>query len=271
MMLKLIKYEYLKRLNILLIALGSLIVFEIAYILTLVGGFNWLPISLLLAVGFPFILYLLVLVDNIYHYSADLNQKSGYMLFLTPTSGYQIIGSKLIYAALETLICATIAILSIWVNYKLGYHFYAPRIDSQQLAMIESIFNEIRFVLPGTKEIVIIGMMGSLQWFTFLTTIFAAITLRKTLLSNAPLKGLFSFFFFIALNTFNELFSLAVLFLLGFTGDIIALSKVGDNILPQEIWPFLSEYFLVAIGIYAFLSTGYAMISGRLLNTHVDL
>ena len=72
--------------------------------------------SMLFLVLSPIVLYVFYLADIIKMYSDDLNKKTGYMLFMTPNSGYKIISSKLLAAILEGFALVLIYFIFILIN-----------------------------------------------------------------------------------------------------------------------------------------------------------
>ena len=89
-MLKLIKFEFIRKYKLLSMTLISAIALNILAISRGPGG------STMFILLFPLVLSVLYLIDIIKMYSEDLNKKTGYMLFMTPNSGYKIISSKLL-------------------------------------------------------------------------------------------------------------------------------------------------------------------------------
>lgn len=270
-MKNLIKYEFLRRKTILLLAIASIVFIELAMIFTLFKGGYWLNISVALAILFPITMYLIVIVDGIVNYSQDLNQKSGYMLFMTPNSGYKIIGSKFIVLGIEAIISALLVIGFFYINYKFAYHFYYEQLDSIAKEIINGFNSAFDNFIPRPSHLIMIAFISMLQIFSFMTVVFAAITLRKTLLSNAPLKGFFSFLFFIILNTANQFFSIGVLVVFGYIGDIMEISKMGDDFMNFDYWGFMTKYLLIGAACYIVYISVYSFLSGMLLNKRIDL
>jgi ABC-2 type transport system permease protein len=270
-MRQLIKYELLRRKNLLLLALATIVFVQLSMLFTLYKGGYWLNFSLVLAIVFPLSMYLIIIVDGIVNYSQDLNQKTGYMLFMTPRSGYKIIGSKFIVLALEAFFSVLIVIGFLFINYHLAQYFYFNELDAVTQDMIRSFSTSFNNFIPKIYHIVLIAVVAMLQIFTFITVVFAAITLRKTLLSNAPFKGFFSFLFFIILNTANQFFSFAVLMLFGYLGDVIDMSTMGNELMNFDYWGFMTKYLLIGTACYLLFISIYSYLSGMLLQKRIDL
>ena len=109
-MLNLIKYEFIKKTNLVIALILSIIVN-----LFLVLKFQTQGSTMFIGL-FPLVIMTLYVVDVISMYSRDLNNKSGYMLFMTPNSGYKIIFSKLITAIIEGILILVVYFLIILIN-----------------------------------------------------------------------------------------------------------------------------------------------------------
>ncbi|QUH28872.1 hypothetical protein [Vallitalea guaymasensis] len=198
-MLRLMKYEALKKAKLIVIALVMFGLIELAILFTIYKGGIALVFTVILIflLGFGGLIFLLI--DSINMYSSDLYKKPGYMLFLTPTNSYQIIGSKLLISMLEATIGLAMYIGFMALNYNIVYNKYLNDPGSNARMIMD--FFESFSALPSPGEIVLGIVSFVIGWFAFILTIYLAITIRKTLLSNVKLGGFFSFIFFLILQT----------------------------------------------------------------------
>lgn len=192
-MIKLIKYEFIKRYKPISITLIASILLNIYLISKGPDG------SIVFLVTFPMIIGVLFIVDIIKMYSDDLNKKSGYMLFMTPNSGYKIIVSKMITAVIEGLAILLLYFIFIIINgayisFKSG---------------IKINFNDIFYVLNNIisgnfgfnlAHIFVFLLTVLLFLISFLTTIYTAMTIRKSIFSETKFGGVLSFVIFLLLN-----------------------------------------------------------------------
>lgn len=101
-MFKLMKYELLKKVNLMFIALIVSVAVELIIVFTIYKGGAALGFSMFLIFLLGFGGFIMLFVDSVVMYSSDLYKKPGYMLFfLTPNSSFKIIGSKLLVSLIE--------------------------------------------------------------------------------------------------------------------------------------------------------------------------
>ncbi|GKX28392.1 hypothetical protein SH1V18_08720 [Vallitalea longa] len=195
-MLKLIKYEFLRKIKNLGICIVIFAILEGISLYTIYKGSSSLPYTLIIMLLSIFGMFIFLLIDSITMYSSDLYKKSGYMLFLTPNSSSKIIGSKLLVSLIEATVGLSLLFGCLYINYQIVYDKYLNNPQAQELLdILKSIFSQ-----PSTSEIVFIVLSFVISWFSFITTIYLAITIRKTLLANVKAGGLFSFIIFLVLQ-----------------------------------------------------------------------
>jgi hypothetical protein len=247
------KYEALRKVKLIVIALVMFGLVELAILFTIYKGGSALAFTMMLTflLGFGGLIFLLI--DSITMYSSDLYKKPGYMLFLTPTNSYQIIGSKLLISIIEATVGLAIFIGFMVLNYNIVYNKYlnAPGSSAK---MVMDFFNNFS-VLPTPNEMILGVVSFIVSWFSFILTIYLAITIRKTLLSNIKFGGIFSFIFFLILQ---GIISYIRFKLIG-NGSITS----GTNIINTYFIPSLIYSLVVSIIMYVSSST--------LLSKGVDL
>lgn len=197
-MLKLMKYEALRKIRLLFIALVVVGIVELVILYTIYKGGIALGFTVFLVflLGFGGLIFLLV--DSITMYSSDLYKRSGYMLFLTPNNTFKIIGSKLLISLFEAAFGLAVYIILMYGNYKLVFSLYLndPASEARMLLDLFTAFAK----LPSATDVIMLIVSVVVGWFSFILTIYLAITIRKTLLSNVKFGGIFSFIFFLILQ-----------------------------------------------------------------------
>lgn len=192
-MLNLIKYEFIKKYKLIFI---TLIISAALNLFLLTKGTGGSAVFLTL---FPMVMSILYMIDIIKIYSDDINKKSGYMLFMTPNSGYKIIVSKLITAVFEGL--AILLLYFIFILLNGAYIIFLSGADIN--------FNEIIYVvnrlLSGNLgfnlgHVFMLLLTGLLFLISFLTTAYTAMTIRKSIFSEIKFGGALSFVIFLLLN-----------------------------------------------------------------------
>ena len=183
-MLKLIKYEFIKAKTLLIVSAVALGVIEVLFLLGffLENGtlFGW-GVGLFFAMMFFGLVAILIFAIKIF--VSELKNKSGYMLFMLPKNGYQIVGSKIL-TSLIVLIIGFIVYVSLGI---FNLNLVLERGGSDILYFIENLISVLDWsVLLFVFEYI-------LEWFVMILTIYFAVTLTYTFLSNVKAKGFIAF------------------------------------------------------------------------------
>ncbi len=190
-MIQLILLEWKKHKNILFAVCGGMLF--IPFYLSLVQfrgaldslGTLTLPLFIFVINLLLFLLFLAHLRD----YSHDINTYNGYLIFLLPYNGYQILMTKIIAVIAEFVLLLTF--------YGTALYFVSLRLLSQDPTFGGEFFQDT--FLPLLKE----SPRYLLYLFTsalcFYTTLLTAMTLRRSLFSSLALKGVLSLLFVILL------------------------------------------------------------------------
>lgn len=249
-MLNLIKYEFVKKYRMFMAVIFTTILAGI-YTSLKFGERGLAALAIILSVG----LFILYAVDVVRMYSQDINRKTGYMIFMTPNSGYTVIGSKVITALLEGLGMLIFFILAMILN---GTIVFGP-----------SNFFEISFLnggLPFNDLILYMSIVLTtvlLFAIQFLLTIYSAITIRKSVLANVKLKGLISFGIFIALNYIVGKIYEMPYNILNYSENV----EIVNMPLPIELFKMLAPLMVTSIILCAALT----FLSGYLLEKKINL
>ena len=194
-MLNLIKYEFIRKYRLVFMILITILALNLFLLTRGVGG------SMLFLVLSPIVLYVFYLADIIRMYSDDLNKKTGYMLFMTPNSGYKIISSKLLAAILEGFGLLLIYFLFIIVNSIYIIISIGEVVDFRRI--LSSINNILSGSLGYSFNLIylFITLFSILVFIiAFITTAYTAMTIRKSLFSEIKFGGLISFIIFLLIN-----------------------------------------------------------------------
>ena len=171
-MLNLIKYEFIRKYRLVSMILITMLALNLFLLTRGVGG------SMLFLVLSPIVLYVFYLADIIKMYSDDLNKKTGYMLFMTPNSGYKIISSKLLAAILEGFALVLIYFIFILINGTYIIISAGNEIDYSQI--IKAVDNLLSGSLGFNLGHVLVFLLAALAFLiAFITTVYTAMTIRK--------------------------------------------------------------------------------------------
>ena len=259
-MLNLIKYELIKKYKLFIITIASSLGLNL-YLLTkgATGSISFIA-------TFPMIIAILYIVDIIKMYSDDLNKKSGYMLFMTPNSGYKIIVSKLMTAVLEVLVILLVYFVFIILNG--AFIMYSSNVDI-------NFYETIKFInatLTGKLGINLFHVFLAL--FTlfvfligFITTVYTAMTIRKSIFSEVKFGGLLSFVIFMLLNWVISSLSGNFFEAISPYYESISNTMSMGRISPAD----LAMVMLPMIGVSIFQIVALTGVSGYLLENKINL
>ncbi|MBN2221686.1 MAG: hypothetical protein JW708_05705 [Vallitaleaceae bacterium] len=270
-MLNLMKYEWIRGKKLLGIGIAVLLILEIIMVITLRLGDNYLILFGILSFFLYPASYVFILIDGARMISKDLNETQGYMLFLTPNSGYRIVNSKLLVNLINFLVCQFIVIAIYVLNYHLALKLYLDN-GPEFIMMLKEMVNELLAILLPSPWLLLLGILALvLNWFSFITTVYLAIILRKSLFSNVRFKGFLSFAIFVGLNIAVSWVSNAVIVAFSFT------AKLGDqlsnmNNLNQDAYlSIIFQYVGVAYVISIVFIVLFTYLSGLLVHKRIDL
>lgn len=195
-MYNIIKYEFLRKHRMFLITVVTAIIINLIAIINkgVTGSISFLSL-------FPVAISILYISDVIKMYSDDLNKKLGYMLFMTPNSGYKIVISKVLTAILEGF-----AILFIYLIFIIINGIYLMTVAGLDFNInLSEITKGINIILSGSigfnlGHIFVFLLTALVFIMSFILTVYTSITIRKSIFSEIRLGGFLSFIIFIILN-----------------------------------------------------------------------
>ena len=213
-MVNLIKYEFLRKWRFLLIFLAVVVLINANVLYRVFGKLQSTEFEMITLGSFfgglLAVFFLLFIVDVTYMYSRDLNSKSGYMIFLTPNSGYKILGAKLLTGLIEGFAFLVFYFLLLAISF-LG--FYAqPFHDLVRSQLAERVFVQFNLTLGEIIPFLTANLVTAfLSIVALVLTIFAALSIRKSILAERKFGGFISFVIFVLLFWLNgKLISLVV-------------------------------------------------------------
>ena len=256
-MLKLMKYEFRKSRNVLLIMLAALAVLEGAFLIGDAMKDNRIigvSVGLLIPLGFA--VYIYMLVAGITSYSKELNDKTGYMAFMVPVSPAGIVTSKLLYTILSALVVTALFGVAAYIDIlKL---LKLANVNTQDMEALYRLFTiqtgssltQVLMNILATAASVII------EFLTVMCTAYLAITLSATLLRNT--KGFW-----------RILASVLLFFLLQFIANRASSLILGETRVEsaEQVVALIGRSVLLD-GVFCVL---YGAASAILLDRKVDL
>ncbi len=251
-MLKLIKFEFLRKRMTFLVALALTVLGQIYALYqyfkideSVRSGLNGEIFAVFVGiVGLG--LGLIFLLDVILLFRNDLFKQEGYMLFMTPHNGYKLLGAKLLFALLEGACIATVYLIIMFFNAKIMH------MGSINFSISDITAEQWKVLIKGLA----IGILGILE---FALTVYLSFALFKSLFNNTRFKGLITFGIFIVINILKTKLVEVIGSILGKTFETVHISS--SNLMLGSINTALN-YGIVATLVSAvilFVATGYLL------------
>lgn len=251
-MLKLIKFEFSRKKTMYLISLVLLVIAE-AFALfkyfelggnvrDFIGDDIFGIYSGILLVSFS----LLYLIDIIFLFREDLFKQEGYMLFMTPNSGYKLLSSKLLFALLEGIMIFGIYFVVLLVNIKI-----------MDIGSINFIVDQ--FTMKETWVVIKMLMTIMFGLMQFALIVYLSFALFKSLFSNQRFKGLITFGIFLVINYGIVKIQQVILKILPFESEMKTIFNENSTIDAVSI-ALNNGLLMGAISVVLlFIGTGYLL------------
>ncbi|MBQ6959803.1 MAG: hypothetical protein IJP78_02370 [Clostridia bacterium] len=202
-MFKLMKYEFRKTWITKLILLGVTAVAEAVYLFGLYTEKEGpLSVSVMLLTMLAVFGVLVIGLESVLTLHRDMNTKQSYMLFMTPNSGYQILGAKVLECGLSILITGAFYFALGAMDITL---LFAKSGQLNQLwDMIQNVISQ--FTINGRPLTINAEIMAALTfslltgWIGIVTMAYLADVVSAALLNGKKYNGLLSFAVFLALT-----------------------------------------------------------------------
>jgi hypothetical protein len=260
-MTKLLKYELLRRKNLLLGALITLLLTEGIALYSIYRGGGWNTLAITMTVLLSVAGLLLPILDTVTKLYADYKHKQGYLLFLTPQGGSRVVWSKAIFGALETvaavaLICGCIAIS-------------AAALDRFQqgaaTALLAAMRQETGGIFSGGGLAVFAGMVA-LELLAQTGIAMLAVTVSRMMVQGSGYNWLIALAMYFALAIGVNAVDSLLMTAFGLIGDVQALTQG-----TLDIGLMIAKYFAIGAGVYAVWFAVCTAVAGRLASRRIDL
>lgn len=260
-MMKLMKYELMRRKNLLIGVLITLLLLEGIALYGIYRGGGWntlaLVMTLLLLVGG----LLLPILDTVTKLYADLKHKQGYMLFLTPQGGNRIIWAKTIFGAFEILAAMAVLVGCLAASGSALNAFQNGMVN----AILADMRQELGDVFLGGGAAVFTGLVA-LEMFAQMAIAMLAVTVSRVMVRGSSYNWLIALAMYFALAIAVNVVDSVLMVAFGMLGDTMRL--IND---VSGIGAMLAKYFAIGAGVYAVWFVACTIVSGRLASRNVDM
>jgi len=201
------------------------------------------------AIAFVFLLFggfaviMLVFIVAIQSYSKELGSKYSYMTFMTPTSTYGIIGSKLLSTGIIAAFTTIIAILLIVLDYNIFISQFAEAKNTEDI--LTQLATSMGYDVSALLISVLVNFI--VLWINLFTSIcmaYLAITLSATVFANKRFRGVISFIIFLIIN-----------YIINKIAGYLPIVEIGTGVLNELLHPILSYLLSIVAMIGAFLGS----------------
>ncbi|MBP3238780.1 MAG: ABC transporter permease [Lachnospiraceae bacterium] len=198
-MLKTIKYEFRRSIGAFIILAVIFGLLELYYFYGILADkTKHMGIAIVLLMIASMAMFFFVLIFSITSYKHDIEQKQGYLVFMTPTSTYSVIGAKLI----TTLITGIVIVAVIFGLFALDWKILMNK--DKNLKNTIDVLHDVFETMGFKTDKIILGLLATvfvflISFYLLVAIAYLAISLSNTLLSNKRGKGFISFVFFIIL------------------------------------------------------------------------
>jgi hypothetical protein len=262
-MMKLMKYELIRRRSLLIGTALAMILAEAVILYGIYkGGSGLNTMSAVLTVLLTAGAFLLPFLDTIAQFYSDFKHKHGFMLFMTPNSGYSIVWSKVIFAALELLASVALLVGCLFLSYAAVNYFYEGALSG----IFEGIWKDLGTTIPVTRMVLgFLGMYG-LQLLAYLSIAVLALTVTRIMMPRNSYHWLVALLIYFALSLAVGFVNSGVLMIFGLIGDI---RQISEN--AVQAGSVLGKYFAIGAVTYFLWFIGCNTLSGRLVDKNLDL
>jgi ABC-2 type transport system permease protein len=255
-MTKLMKYELLRRKHLLIGAALSMLFAEGLALFGIFNGGEWYVLSIVMTALIVVGGLVLAFLDAVIKVYSDFKQKHGYMIFMTPQSGYRVMWAKTIFGVLE-IVAAVIAIAMCLTASGIAADYVFGGVISGFIAALPLNAG----FLTGT-----IGL-GVLQGMAQLSIAILAVTVSRAMTRSNSYNWLIALVMYFALAFIVNIVDSALLAAFGVFGDIMNMTD-DAAVLESGL---IAKYYIIGAVTYAAWFTGCTLFSGRLVKRGIDL
>ncbi|NLC76870.1 MAG: hypothetical protein GX750_04540 [Clostridia bacterium] len=234
-MLKLIKYEWLRRWKLFLAGIVTFLAANMSLMSNLMQGAENPRTLTAVLIGLCFALSVVLFIDHVGRLYRTLFGDEGYLELAVPLRGYQLLGGKLLAVIVECIAVIGIIILTIYLDA-----LFIAKAEALPFGFSLS-FSEV--LTAGQLVLMLLS-----AYIGFLTTIYLSMTLAKTVFASFRHGRLIAFGCFLAISWLLE-------------KTHLALSPFTESAtdLPDILYSGTDWVITVAMLLVLFLSTSYLL------------
>lgn len=263
-MMKLLKYELLRRRSLLLGTAIAMLFMEGVVLYSIYRGGGWNTLAIVISVVMAVAGLLLPILDTVTKLYSDYKQKHGYMLFMTPQSGTRIIWAKVLFGAMET-----VAVVALLCGCLLLSGAAVDRFQGAGMTIIlASIQQELGIGSLNGMVLVYAGLV-TLQMLAQMAIAMLAVSVSRMMVQGSGYNWLIALVMYFALAIMVNMADSLVLVAFGFIGDMTQMMHDAAN--ANAVMGMLTKYFAISAVVYAVWFAVCTFLSGRIASRKIDL
>lgn len=199
-MIKLLKYEFRKSLLSLMILMAVVGAAEVYFIGAMaLDSTDHMAYAMAILGLCVYAAMVYVFVRGLTTYSAELKNRSAYLIFMTPNSGLKIMASKYVYTFANGLLIGAISAVLFALDAAM---FFDHRGEIEALlGFADRMLRQIGLYMDQLGLFVAVSLLSAtLSVLSFFALAYLAITLSHTLLRDKKGRGLIAFVLFVGLE-----------------------------------------------------------------------
>lgn len=208
----------------------------------------------------------LIVIYSIHIFNTDFSKKQGYMPFLTPTSPYAIVASKLITTVFIAFIAVIIAALFGALD------MYLVTKDAQPGISVGYMFKVLLDKLDGNwGSILLLVIYFIVTFLNNIIVIYLAITLTNSLLGESKLRGITSIGMWVAINVIMSVITKILTKVSGSTMLSSSLDKRAQSFEDLISLHFDNGFIIINTLSFLVITAVMYMITGWLANRKLSM
>jgi hypothetical protein len=255
-MMKLMKYELLRRKQLLIGAALSILFAEGLALFGIYRGGGWDVLAIVMTVLLVVGGLVLTFLDAVAKTYSDFKQKHGYMIFMTPQSGHSVIWAKTVFAILEMVAAGLLIAGCLVLSGLAADHVYN--------GVISKIFASLEF---GTGFLIGCGGLVLLELIAQLSIALLAITVSRSMMQSNSYSWLIALIMYFALALIVNIVNGVLLLVFGVIGDFMSIAN--DAVVINS--GLFTKYFIIGAVTYTAWFAGCTVLSGCLINRGIDM
>ncbi|MEX1376813.1 MAG: hypothetical protein AB1Z23_04965 [Eubacteriales bacterium] len=272
-MLKLLKYELKKRVSTLITFVILLLAAEGLALYLINKGREYAVLGSFVIGLMFFGVVLLAFLDVAIQYYGDFKKSQGTLLFLTPNNGFKIVGSKMLFGAMELFLGIGIVALLAWAANSFAVSKGLVGIEPE-LAKLKEIMElgygegNVGFVIAGFLFLVF------LQYLTTQSIAVSSITLGRTILSKNQYNWFWAVLLFIGVSIGVQTLNGLVIMLIGMGDGLFSstfIISAAEAETSAEVSKSIGKIIFAGGMEYIFWIILSFFVSSMLLNKKVDI